>query len=140
MTRDRDARQILHDLGVKADERGLESLTPEERTILVPWVARGVIGNGGFRYFFEGNLDLAEVARAFRELGCHQVGEACERVLSAFSAGRPTDLARVDWDRFLADEDVVYELKWEGLLSAIASHINENREAFGKHRAALKWH
>lgn len=130
MHQERDTRQILYNLGVKADEHGLESLTAKERTILLPWFARGVIGNGGFRYFFEGGHDLAEVAGAFRELGRHAVASACERVGSRFAEQRPKDLAQVNWDQFTNEEDVIYELTWEELLAAIGKFVDQHRDAF----------
>jgi hypothetical protein len=48
-----EVERILKTLGEKADTFGIESLTEEERNILVPWWARGVMGNGGCQYLFE---------------------------------------------------------------------------------------
>src|SRR5215475_10796835 len=98
--------RILHELGVKADEWGIDVLTAEQRNVLLPWSARGIIGNGGFKYFYEGTQDPLATARAFRALGFEDVATACERSLFVFRLGRvpisePARLkafAAVDWD------------------------------------------
>jgi hypothetical protein len=87
------AKEILRDLGARADLHGVYSLSEEEKTVLVPyWAARGVIGNGGFRYFFEGKHQLLEVARRMRLLQLNAVADACEKVVrDIFPNGVPPD-------------------------------------------------
>jgi hypothetical protein len=64
----------------------------EQKDVLLPWVARGIIGNGGFKYFYQGlQFDPLVTAQAFRALGLEDVAAACERSLSVFPGGRMPD-------------------------------------------------
>lgn len=130
------ASKLVKRLGAQADARGIESLSEHQRNVLVPYWARGVIGNGGFEYFFEGSYDLVDVARRFRALGLTDVAGACEQVAGAvFGAalplpqGREAILARVDWSAFREQERVVYGLSWEALQDAIAAYVSSHPEA-----------
>ena len=137
---EQDVERLMEQLGQKADERGLAALDPAERTVLLAWWARGVIGNGGFKYFFEGGSELGPVARAFRALGFPKAAEACEHVdAEVVPEGRaPRDdearraaLAHVDWRRFEADQLEIFAVKWELLSGAIGRYI-ENQSQAGK--------
>ncbi|QDU22289.1 DMP19 family protein [Urbifossiella limnaea] len=63
-------------------------LTEEERTVSLVWGSLGVIGNGGFRYLFEGSVrgdpNYALTRRAFEAIGCPEAAEAFREALSAF--------------------------------------------------------
>jgi uncharacterized protein DUF4375 len=129
---EQEVERLMHQLGQKADDLGLSALEAPERTVLLAWWARGVIGNGGFKYFFEGGSELGPVAREFRALGFPKAAEACERVdaevvaegrLPHDEAARRAALARVDWRRFEADEREIFAVKWELLSSAIGRYV-----------------
>lgn len=121
---------------------GWRELTQVERIALLPHCARGFIGNGGFRYFYEGDVPLLEVARGFRELGFGQVAEACEQVAFAlFPGGREPDasedwearqavLQRADWDGFLPQEKVVWALPEPVLFQRVGQYVERHRAAF----------
>ncbi|NOK11750.1 DMP19 family protein [Corallococcus exercitus] len=123
-----EARQVLYELGRRADREGIGSLSPQEATALNAWSGHGVIGNGGFRYFYEGSRSLAELAAAFRVLGFAQAAEACEKVRNAVPIGDvPADagerwvvLRSVDWNAFQEEEAAVFDVGWDQLLDAIA--------------------
>jgi hypothetical protein len=139
---EQEIERFMQQLGQKADDSGLSAFEPPERTVLLAWWARGVIGNGGFKYFFEGGAELGPVARAFHALGFPKAAEACDRVdAEVVAEGRvPRDdearraaLAHVDWKRFQADEREISAVKWELLSSAIGRYI-ETQGRTGKGR------
>jgi hypothetical protein len=103
-----EVKKALKALGEEADAEGIDRLTDEQRNALVPYWARGVIGNGGFRYFFQGNHDLTDVARRLRTLGLDPAAEACDQVAAAIFPGgvapgeearREAILRQVDWEQ-----------------------------------------
>src|SRR5579883_3155464 len=126
-----DVDSILTDLGARADSDGIDGLTPEERIVLVPWTARGIIGNGGFQLFYQGGgISMHETILAFRALGFEAIADACQTSLSAFPNGRvPTDedsweaVKRVDWEKYRDMESVVYDLSWSDLKTAIQKYM-----------------
>jgi hypothetical protein len=85
------ASELLDDLGDHADRLGFGSLGSHHQLILLAWAGRGIIGNGGFRHWYEGKGadDTRALARAFRALGCPDVAEACESSLSVVPDGHP---------------------------------------------------
>ena len=56
------------------DDIDASAVSEDERVVLLVWHVSGIIGNGGFRYLFEGNLKgdphFALTAEAFRVTGC----------------------------------------------------------------------
>lgn len=133
------AKDLVSSLGAQADLHGLDSLSEEERSVLVPYWARGVIGNGGFRYFYEGNHDLHDVARRMRTLQLDAAATACESVAQHVFAGgavprnddeREALLSKVDWKRFSQEEDVVFDLRWEDILDAVGRYVEAHPAAF----------
>ncbi len=140
---EQDVEQLMQQLGQKADALGSSALASLERTVLLAWWARGVIGNGGFKYFFEGGSELGPIARAFRSLGFPQAAQACERVdaevvvegrLPRDDEGRRAALAQVDWRRFEAAEREIFAVKWESLTRAIGRHIETETQTGGAGR------
>lgn len=138
---EQEVERLMGQLGQKADELGMAALEPLERTALLAWWARGVVGNGGFKYFFEGGSDLAPVAGAFRALGFSAAAEACERVdaqvvaegrLPRDEGARRAALAHVDWRRFEADERELFAVKWELLGAAIGRYVEAAKKAPGR--------
>jgi hypothetical protein len=106
----------------------------------LPWSARGIIGNGGFRYFYEGTQDPLATARAFRALGFEDVATACERSLFVFPLGRMPlgepgrfeAFKAVDWDSNSVREldKTVWRLTWDDLLASIGVYMSRHPAAF----------
>jgi hypothetical protein len=133
------AKEILRALGARADVDGLSALSDDEQTVLAPYLARGIIGNGGFRAFFEGEHALSQVARRMRALGLVAAGDACDRVLEQVFLGgvapttaaeREALLGRVDWAAFEDEEDVVFEVSWDQLTAAVVRYMERRPDAF----------
>lgn len=140
MTRD-DAKELVRRLGSRADREGIETLNDDELTALIPWWARGVICNGGFRYFYEGGYDLVDVAMRLRRLGLLDAAAACERVSRVVfpngrsqlaTSERDQALAEVEWRKFERDEDVLFALEPTLLLDAIAKYVADHPAGFGR--------
>ncbi len=133
-----EAEAVLRALGSRADALGLETLTDHEQCVLLPWFARGVVGNGGFALFYDGDDRLADVARGFRALGFPEAAEACERVMwrlfpdgvEASGLKRRAALAGVDWREFDEEEDVVFEVDWDELRCAVGRYVQAHPQAF----------
>ena len=60
------AGEICDNLGRRAEENGIQSLSKPEQTVLLVWWAQGIIGNGGFEYFYEGACNMTDVAEAYQ--------------------------------------------------------------------------
>ncbi len=69
------------------------TLPEEERVVLLPLHTSGLIGNGGFRRLFEGNLEgdpyFALSADAFQVIGCAKAADAFRKSLALFPQSRP---------------------------------------------------
>ena len=93
---ERSVDDTLNWLDSKVISRGVTSLTVAEQDVWVSCRARTLIGNGGFKHFFDGGPDdLEDVALRLRHLGFDAAGAACERVASAlFPGGYPADAKR----------------------------------------------
>jgi hypothetical protein len=133
----KDVERILANLGLKADQWGIDTLRDEEKNVLLPWSARGIIGNGGFKYFYQGTTDPVATARAFRTLGLEEVAQACEKSISIFPGGRWPGAGeswkyvdRVDWGLLRDAEKTVWGLTFDDLLSSIAAYISRRPAVF----------
>lgn len=132
-----DTIDLMKRLGREADERGIGSLNEDQRNVLVPYWAHGVIENGGFKYLLEWSYDLIDVARRFRALGFPDVGNACEEVARSVLGERtnpdPSDraaiLSRVDWDAFQPQEAVVFRVSSDALKDSIAAYVSAHPDA-----------
>jgi Domain of unknown function (DUF4375) len=75
------------------DDIDASAIGQDERVVLLVWHVSGIIGNGGFRYLFEGNLPFdpyfALTAEAFRATGCTKAAEAVRKTLAMFPNSRP---------------------------------------------------
>lgn len=76
--------------GTQADTEGLETLTEPQKVLVHIWSAGGIIGNGGFRYFFESGLDGPATVRAYDAVGLPAKADAVRRALEFFPSGRPS--------------------------------------------------
>jgi hypothetical protein len=71
-------------LAEREEQRGADSITDIERVVLLVWHASGIIGNGGFRYFFECALPLVATAQAYERIGVEQAASILRRLLEFF--------------------------------------------------------
>jgi hypothetical protein len=131
-------RDLVDRLGDRAELEGIGTLSEEERTVLLPWWARGVIGNGGFHYFYQGSADLHDVARRMAALGFADVARACEAVATRVDASVPGRAAQTEhldairWKDFEVAEGVVLELDFDALLAAIERYVEDRPAAFSR--------
>jgi len=77
---------------------GVGGLRLEEKHAMVIWAAVGIIGNGGFQYFFENDLSAEESAEAFEAISMPRTAGIFRTALSLFPGGRP----HPDWAETLA--------------------------------------
>lgn len=68
---------LVNQIIKRYEQGGLESLSAPERVALLTWWTSYDVSNGGFRYFYEGNLPIMKVAAAFEELGFIEAAQAC---------------------------------------------------------------
>lgn len=75
------------------DPDSLDGLSEVEADLLASITAIGVIGNGGFAYWYAGKNteETQRAALAFERLQLPEVSEALSRSLEAFPGGRPPD-------------------------------------------------
>jgi hypothetical protein len=106
------------------------------------WHVAGIVGNGGFRYLFEGNLQgdpyFALTAEAFQAVGCKKAAEAVRKTLAMFPDSRPQRdigerlryyLSRIKgWPTEL---DMQFFAAHDSLTKCLADFIRSHREAFG---------
>ncbi|MDB6112781.1 MAG: hypothetical protein JWR69_4531 [Pedosphaera sp.] len=78
----------------KQEDQGAEVLTKEENVVLLIWHASGIIGNGGFRYFFEQELNGEAAAAAYTIIGCDKAAELLRLGLSLF----PNTVPPASWE------------------------------------------
>ncbi len=127
-------------LGQRAEAAGLASLSPEEQTVLLAWWASGIIGNGGFRYFYEGASNAAQVASAFEALGFSDAANACRETLRVFPPEILSGdaMVRQQWldanysdaeltCLFAAQDAVIWEIDGQ-LETTAADYIRRHRE------------
>jgi len=115
-----------------ADERGLDAMTPAQRRVVLVWSARGTIGNGGFRHYYEADWRMPEVAAAFRELGFAEAAGACQRSMSAFPGAFPPPdgdrrwdaVKAADWKALREDERAVFAVSWDELKRALDGYMH----------------
>ena len=78
----------------RESSNGPDSISDIERVVLLVWHASGIIGNGGFRYFFECGLPLRPTAEAYSRIGVEQAATILFGLLDLFPRQRVPD----DWD------------------------------------------
>jgi len=132
---------IATKLGKRAEANGIEALNDIERTVLLIWWASGIIGNGGFQYFFEGATEAAEVAEAFDRAGCTAAAAACRQALQVFPGGIPPidqqercdfldSVQDQDHDLFLELDEVIWATSDDGLEARLIAYIEDHRDVF----------
>jgi hypothetical protein len=130
--------RAIYELCTRADEQGIEKLPLAHQHVVRAWAALGIIGNGGFRYFYEGAWDMPGVARAFRVFGFEEAAGACEKSLDIFpnrlperdSERRHEILEKTDFDAYEEYEGAVYDLEFGALQAAIGAYMDRHPEEF----------
>lgn len=120
--------------GIHAGEFNADFYRPVERPIMLTWHAKGIIGNGGFAYLFEGewpgDLDYQLTIDAHRAIGCDDQVRALEWAISEVSAAADRTKRR---DAFVAlpsaTQNEINSLYWnEGMERKISKYIRENKK------------
>ena len=107
---------------------------PVERPIVLSWQAKGVIGNGGFQFLFEGewpgDSNYGLTIDAHRAIGCDDQVKAFQLALEATDGSTEQDER---WERFaeLPDEDrerinALYWGKGDAVQRQIAIYVRSN--------------
>jgi hypothetical protein len=127
-------RTRIIELGIEADERGLDALTARQQLVVRTFSARGIISNGGFRYFLQGDQPLAAVADGFRTLGFNEAAAACDAV-TARVATQPqlTEEARraaivgapPGAPEFDTEDSAIFDVDWSELEAAIGRYMRQ---------------
>lgn len=85
--------KVFTQYGEIANEKGISSIPEPERTLIAIYTAQGIIGNGGFAYFFEsdfqGNHTYETIINSYINIGLEQYAQSIENVLSLFPGGKP---------------------------------------------------
>ena len=84
---------------------GSDSLDETEQVVLRVWHASGIIGNGGFRYFFECGLPLAATAEDYSRIGVERATKILRDLLELFPGRHVPD----DLDERLQLVDRLYQ-------------------------------
>jgi hypothetical protein len=82
----------------KKAANGVGALSLEERHATAIWAASGIIGNGGFQYFFENSLSTEDSAEAYASIGMPKIADIFRTAASLFPGGEPPP----DWPEALA--------------------------------------
>ncbi len=112
-----------------------------ERVVLLVWHVSGIIGNGGFRYLFEGNLEgdphFALTAEAFEATGCVKAADAVRKTLALFPDSRPPTNIKERLRYYLSrckvwptDMDNQFFAAQEDLRKRLAEYIRSHAFAF----------
>ena len=88
----------------REEANGPDSISDIERVVLTIWHASGIIGNGGFRYFFECGLPARATATAYARIGVDQAESILRNVLNLF----PNGIVPEDYDERMAIVDEIY--------------------------------
>lgn len=73
--------------GSNADE--VSRLSREERVVLQVYGTCGIIGNGGFQYLFEHDLDFSSLADSYAAIGLDDAAGAIRAALALFPQSKP---------------------------------------------------
>jgi hypothetical protein len=132
--------RAIYELCTRADENGIDRLPARHRTVVHAWAAHGIIGNGGFQYYYEGAWMMADVAAAYRTLGFEEAACACESSLDIFPARvPPRDRARrweiinkTDFEALREAETKIFDVRWDSLKAAIADYMAKHDDDFSE--------
>jgi Xaa-Pro aminopeptidase len=122
----------VEQLAEKADRSGIEKLAPEERLAVIAFSARGVISNGGLKYYFEGEVPLDTLVDAYRSLGLDAQADAAAASAALFPdpaiandvAARQEYTGKLETRPF---DKIFYKLSWDELIEAIGRYWEKGR-------------
>lgn len=81
-----------------ANTKGIAEVPEPARTLIAVYTAQGVIGSGGFAYFFEsdflGDESYEIITQSYRNIGLEEFALSIENVLSLFPGGKPHENER----------------------------------------------
>lgn len=84
---------IFEQYGEQANANGISSVPEPARTLMAVYTAQGIIGNGGFAYFFESDFQGGEsyevIINSYKNIGLNAHAEAIKSVLGLFPNGTP---------------------------------------------------
>jgi len=111
------------------------------RTVACVMHAHGIIGNGGFRFLFEGDFpgdpSYKLTRQAYSDIGAQQAVEAFNEAFSAFPNGEPPQkleererLFLAKYPGFLTPVDKKYLSASHDIEAKLAAYIRANESAF----------
>lgn len=133
--------EICQELGRRAEDDGIDTLSEPEQVASNVWWASGILCSGGFRHFYEGATNMAQVAGSFDRLGLDRAAEACRQSLAIFPNEVPPDnnderfeiinnVQELQSEFFPSIDDVILDTWDDGLEDILAAFIQANMPAF----------
>lgn len=112
---------------------GANSLSIQEKAIYTIWHAYGIIGNGGFHYFFENRLNPEEAAKAYEFIGLNEAAE-CFRLAKGLLPENYKELSLTELNNTLNKQEKLFDSLAQKVLSfddeatcRLAKLIKENK-------------
>jgi len=125
---------------VTGDRFDAEKEPPDCRVVTLVWHTSGLVGNGGFGYLFEGDLngdpqfELTEAA--YRSIGAKQAYDAFRDAMSLFPDGVPpedvNERMRIYESHPETERDAIEARFFEAedeVIKCLAAYIRRNRDA-----------
>lgn len=119
---------------------GIGSLNDAQRVFLIAFHTLGIVGNGGFHYFFEQTIGPERAEQAFRSLRMDRAADAIRRAASVFPRSRPhyDFWDRMDYlDRRMDRVNAVFEAANDMFWEATKSFNHHAMQFARKHRDGL---
>lgn len=105
--------EFVNGVVCRAEEKktagGDAALRVEERHASEIWAASGIIGNGGFQYFFENGLSCEAVAESYEAIAMPKTADIFRTALSLFPGGR----LQADWSEaldFIHSKEALFDI------------------------------
>jgi ribonucleotide reductase beta subunit family protein with ferritin-like domain len=85
--------KLFEQYGELANLNGISSIPEPARTLIAVYTAQGIIGNGGFAYFFasafQGNNSYETIINSYKNIGLKEHANAIRSVLDLFPNEAP---------------------------------------------------
>jgi Domain of unknown function (DUF4375) len=125
----------------QGDEPDAASMTEEERTVYLVWRVKGLVMEGGFGRFFEGNIKgdpaFSRTVAAMEKIGAQKATEAMKQTMALFGGSRAPLDAQIRIRQYEkrtqgapTKMDVQFKAADEEVNHSLATFIRKNREAF----------
>ena len=105
--------EFVNGVVCRAEEKktagGDAALRVEERHASAIWAASGIIGNGGFQYFFENGLSCEAASESYEAIAMPKTADIFRTALSLFPGGRPP----ADWSEaldFIRSKEALFDI------------------------------